>query len=270
MTRFHDYLLVRVFTLVTDHKPLLGLLHSDRLTLAMAVARIQRWAIQLGGYCYKLEYKSGKLLLNAEALSKLPGLATSDPVLNDEQQEYVLVLSQFDVAPLTTNEIRELTSTEELLAQVKSYVKNGWPKGLTMLRHDLHPFRERKLELSVSHDLLYWGHHVVIPMKAREKLLLMLHDSHQGASAKKSIAHSRFWWPDLDREIESITKSCNACTQALPMPPALEPISWPQTNENWVRVHIDYAGPIKGKMILVLVDYTVIGLKLFRETMQRV
>lgn len=54
------------------------------------------------------------------------------------------------------------------------------------------------------------------------------------------------------------------------MPPTLEPISWPQTNDNWVRVHTDYAGSIKGKMILVLVDYTVIGLKLFRETMQRV
>ncbi|XP_040358591.1 uncharacterized protein LOC121047437, partial [Ixodes scapularis] len=61
----------REFTLVTDHHPLLGLLRAYRLTPAMAAARIQRWALYLGGYRYKLHYVPGKQLLNSDALSRL-------------------------------------------------------------------------------------------------------------------------------------------------------------------------------------------------------
>ncbi|XP_042144982.1 uncharacterized protein LOC121048276 [Ixodes scapularis] len=64
------------FTLVTDHQPLLGLLRADRLTPAMPAARIQRWALYLGGYRYKLHYVPGKQLLNSDALSRLPMLST--------------------------------------------------------------------------------------------------------------------------------------------------------------------------------------------------
>nr|XP_037269330.1 uncharacterized protein LOC119161097 [Rhipicephalus microplus] len=62
----------RQFTLVTDHQPLLSLLQSDRPTPPLAAARIQRWALYLGGYRYKLQYTPGKQLLNADALSRLP------------------------------------------------------------------------------------------------------------------------------------------------------------------------------------------------------
>ncbi|XP_075743691.1 uncharacterized protein LOC142802112 [Rhipicephalus microplus] len=72
VTKFRDYLLGRQFTLVTDHQPLLSLLQSDRPTPPLAAARIQRWALYLGGYRYKLQYTPGKQLLNADALSRLP------------------------------------------------------------------------------------------------------------------------------------------------------------------------------------------------------
>lgn len=50
VTKFHDYLWGRPFTLVTDHKPLVGLLREDRQTPVMAAARIQRWSLLLGAY----------------------------------------------------------------------------------------------------------------------------------------------------------------------------------------------------------------------------
>ncbi|XP_049275478.1 uncharacterized protein LOC119405848 [Rhipicephalus sanguineus] len=42
------------------HQPLLGLLRSDRPTPPLAAARIQRWALYLGGFRYKLQYYPGK------------------------------------------------------------------------------------------------------------------------------------------------------------------------------------------------------------------
>ncbi|XP_070379702.1 uncharacterized protein [Dermacentor albipictus] len=76
----------REFVLVSDHQPLLGLLRPDRQTPAMAAARIQRWALYLGGYRYKLEYAPGRLLLNADALSRLP-LQGSDLVTEPDPEE---------------------------------------------------------------------------------------------------------------------------------------------------------------------------------------
>ncbi|XP_049269017.1 uncharacterized protein LOC119382266 [Rhipicephalus sanguineus] len=41
------------------HQPLLGLLKSDRPTPPLAAARIQRWALYLGGFRYRLQYCPG-------------------------------------------------------------------------------------------------------------------------------------------------------------------------------------------------------------------
>ncbi|XP_075723906.1 uncharacterized protein LOC142765983 [Rhipicephalus microplus] len=35
---------------------------------------------------------------------------------------------------------------------------------------------------------------------------------------------------------------------------AKEPVNWPETHERWSRLHVDYAGPVKGKMLLIVVD----------------
>ncbi|XP_077552693.1 uncharacterized protein LOC144167222 [Haemaphysalis longicornis] len=41
------------------HQPLLGLLKAEKPTPALAAARIQRWALYLGGFRYKLQYSPG-------------------------------------------------------------------------------------------------------------------------------------------------------------------------------------------------------------------
>ena len=61
--KFHQYLQGRRFEIKTDHKPLRG-------TPAMASG--QRWALILGGYDYTIQYKEGKNMANADALSRLP------------------------------------------------------------------------------------------------------------------------------------------------------------------------------------------------------
>nr|XP_050052013.2 uncharacterized protein K02A2.6-like [Dermacentor andersoni] len=37
------------------------------------------------------------------------------------------------------------------------------------------------------------------------------------------------------------------------MLPAAPPLNWPKTEERWSRIHIDFAGPVTGKMVLVVV-----------------
>jgi len=67
--KFHLYLYGRHFTVVTDHKPLLGLLDVTKATPAVCSPRILRWSVQLGGYDYDLVYRSDHSIPHADALS---------------------------------------------------------------------------------------------------------------------------------------------------------------------------------------------------------
>ena len=56
--------------------------------------------------------------------------------------------------------------------------------------------------------------------------------------------------------------SCQSCQlqQSTPAPSLLiQPCSWPTWP--WSRLHLDYAGPIEGKIILVLIDAPSLTLK---------
>ena len=55
--RFHQYLYGRHFTIYTDHKPLRYLFGENRAVLPMVAARIQRWALTLSAYSYKIAYR---------------------------------------------------------------------------------------------------------------------------------------------------------------------------------------------------------------------
>lgn len=56
------------------------------------------------------------------------------------------------------------------------------------------------------------------------------------------------------RDEQAKVKACEACQQTRPVdrPVAIHPWEWPK--RPWARLHIDYAGPLFGKMFLVLID----------------
>lgn len=70
-----------------------------------------------------------------------------------------------------------------------------------------------KLELTVGHDVTFWGHRVVIPEAASGRMLQILHKMHQGVSAMKAVVRTSAWWLVLDQEIERMSNKCDICVQ---------------------------------------------------------
>ena len=156
--------------------------------------------------------------------------------------------------PVTAKDIAGWTKSDSLLSKVYHYCLSGWPD--SKIENELKPFYERRSELSIQGDCLLWGIRIIIPPKGRATLLQELHSEHIGISRMKQLARSYFWWPNMDSEIEQKVNACSSCIEKRNFPPKAElhPWAWPQNV--WHRVHIDYAGPMKGYHFLVIIDAT--------------
>ena len=72
--KFNQYLYGQQFTLVTDHRPLCKLFGHKEEVRPLAAPRMQRWALILSAYTYKIEFVPGQC---ADCLSRLPRSTTS-------------------------------------------------------------------------------------------------------------------------------------------------------------------------------------------------
>ncbi|XP_058049017.1 uncharacterized protein LOC131203099 [Ahaetulla prasina] len=122
--KFHEYVFGRDFEIVTDHRPLLGLLAGDRPTPVALSPRLTRWTIFLAAYSYKLLHRPGKELGHADALSRCPLPATiEDPTPGTP----VLLIDSLDSGPVTSKEVARASYKDITLRTVMGWVQRGWP-----------------------------------------------------------------------------------------------------------------------------------------------
>ena len=133
----------RDFVILTDHKPLLGLVSEDKIS-NMAPPRLIRWALELAAYKYKIRYRPGKESLNADGLSRLPHSVSMKEA--PDPTEVVLVLKQINCTPVTSQQIATATRTDPLLSRVYD-VLEGWPEKIQ--DKEIQPYFSRLSELSV-------------------------------------------------------------------------------------------------------------------------
>eukprot|EP00079_Xenopus_tropicalis_P035744 XP_017949515.1 PREDICTED: uncharacterized protein K02A2.6-like [Xenopus tropicalis] len=245
--RFNQFLYGRKFTLVTDHQPLVAILHPKKGVSATAAAHMQRWALFLAGYDYDIEFKRTAAHANADGLSRLPlpGQETSE-----ENAEYVNV-HQIDCLPLTCKMIENETKRDPTLACVYEATLKGWKY---TDKASLIPYYSRRHELTIHEGCVMWGVRVIIPKKLQSRVLDELHEGHLGIVKMKSLARSFVWWPGIYQQIEQLANKCHGCQQVQSMPQPAPVHLWEWPSAPWQRIHIDFAGPFLGLMFFIIVD----------------
>ena len=171
----------------------------------------------------------------------------------DEPDEVELLHTGIiDILPVTAKDIRKATRTDPLLARVAVWVQEGWPGACQ--ETDLKPYFHRREELTVHQGIIMWGTRVVVPLKLRSRVLETLHEGHTGTVKMKGLARSFVWWPHIDKDIEHLAQDCKGCQETASNPRRAPIHRWEYPASPWQRLHIDFAGPLFGKMYLVLVD----------------
>lgn len=247
--KFH--LFGRRFVLLTDHWSLTSIFGPHTGIPSLAASRLQRWALILSAHNYEIKYRRSEAHANADGLSRLP--LPEHPSRAVRQQD-IFYFSMVDNAPVTAHQLKRETRVDPVLSQVLDRVMRGDVHCTADVTSDLRPYLMRGKELTVVAGCLLWGMRVIIPEKLRPLVLDELHSGHSGIVRMKELARSYFWWPGVDQEIDMKTKSCDQC-QSIRNAPCLAPLHpWEWPAFPWQSVHLDFAGPVEGRMLLVAVD----------------
>ncbi|UYV70991.1 K02A2.6-like, partial [Cordylochernes scorpioides] len=215
VTKFHQFIYGRRFTLITDHKPIVSILGPK-------------------SGIPTLDYRDGRKFFESGETSRL---------------DNIYALSYMEDLSITTEEIKIETQKDEVLSIVKCYTQHGWPERVP---DHLRPYFQRKMELTVDGECILWGMRVIIPSSLRPNLLSCLHETHSGMSKMKSVARSHFWWPNLDNEIEFLVNRFRNCQQVQDGPNRVKWQPWIWAVRPWQRIHIDYAKKDNINLLIVV------------------
>jgi len=143
--RFHIYLYGKLFTLYTEHKPL-ELIYSPKSKLP---PRIERWALRLQPYTFKVVHMAGKTN-PADVLSRLP-LENQPFRERNIAEEYINYVTVNAVPKaITLKQIACATERDPTLQQVQRCLGGSeWPD-----TPELNPYKRVKEELCMSNGIV--------------------------------------------------------------------------------------------------------------------
>ena len=196
----------RIVTLFTDHRPLQS---AFKCTKPPKSDRQQRHLSVLAEYVSEVIYIRGDENVVADCLSR-PANAVS-----------------VDLCDLPS--LAELQSQDETLESLKSNLKSF-------------PINDKIIWCNTSTPYP----RPFIPSSARPSIFQSLHNiAHPGVKTSLSLIKSRFYWPDMDREIRQLVNQCLQCQQSKVHKHTKSPISnFNLPAERLQAVHIDIIGPL--------------------------
>ena len=194
---------------------------------------------------YELQWRSSDRSVVLMALLQLADRGSGVLKADDVAAFQTNHLQQLPVAP---GQLAKATTNEPGLAAAFQWLATGDACLRAYLPGD-------ESEYSIQDGCILRGTRVVIPQRFRRYILNTLHERHDGAAKMKALAASAVWWPGIDQDIVEVTKDCEGCVrqarsdQAVPLHP------WEQAWKPWQKVHIEFAGPVVGSvMLLVVID----------------
>ncbi|XP_018397093.1 PREDICTED: uncharacterized protein K02A2.6-like, partial [Cyphomyrmex costatus] len=157
----------------------------------------------------------------------------------------IFQIENVETLPVTAKCIREEIGRDALLTRIHQALVKG---------KSLVPLGFKDGEFTLQSDIIFRKERVVIPKNLRKEVLKELHIGHFGTVRMKQLSRNFCWWPKIDKDIEEITRNCEACIRFSNNPNSKTKHMWEAVTQPFERVHIDFAGPFMGYIFLVLVD----------------
>lgn len=206
--RFHQYIVGRHVFVESDHRPLENIFKKPLNEIPL---RLQRMMLQLQNYDIEVQYKPGKELYLADALSR-NFINNLDYIQDREIEAHVgLVLTALDIPTDKIKTYQSETNKDETLKLLKTYILEGWPNNKTEVHDFVKPYYNHKHELFIINNLIFKNNRLVIPQQMRREFLKRIHYNHLGMDKCKNRARESIFWPGLSNDIENTVSNCETC-----------------------------------------------------------
>ena len=241
--RFHEYLYGGHFEVYTNNNPLTYILTTAKLD-----AKGQRQVASLANYNFKIFYKSGKLNVEADALSHIPWESAQvehiEPLIvktmlqSKLESEISFPEEHFPekllLKSMTVDTTLKLTQKDWVKEQMDDVDVN---KIVQLLKSNkLSTYMAQEMDLSaiqillrckkdliLKNGLLYWrtilkNHpepvvQFVLPKRFIHKVILACHDDngHLGMEWTLGLLQERFFWPKMAEDVHTHIHTCERC-----------------------------------------------------------
>jgi hypothetical protein len=235
---WRHYLAGTKFTVRTDHKSL-----QFFKTQPLLSGRQSRWKDVIANFDFDIEYVDGKSNVVADGLSRRIDHHSSTQLLSMS----IFSIRSDSAAPSAPRPsqvfIAQHSSTTSILLDIHTAHAQD-AEYIRLLKHRHSPTGP----LKVVRSYLYYGdNRLYIPNDSalKTKILQECHDStlagHLGTDKTIEQVKRRFYWPNMDKEIESYVTSCDACQRNKPSQRAtmglMRPLPIP--DRPWQQVSMD-------------------------------
>ena len=236
--KFKDYLHGHRFRVYTDNNPLTYVLSTAHLD-----ATSQRWIASLASFSFDIQYRPGRLNRDADALSRLPAITSSDGTCNISRESIQSICNAIDVTPYAdclamtsdavTDDVIPQTNhdIDILTSQSKDPVLQFW---FPYVRSKTRPTKDdlpsdpahmtiwRNFDkLQIINEIMYretyidgkQKYQVMLPASCVPTILTSLHDDmgHPGRDKSISLVQDRFFWHKMTVDIEDWIQKCRRC-----------------------------------------------------------
>ena len=178
----------------SDHKPLESVFKKS---IAATTPRLQSMLLRLLKFQLRVDYLPDKSMYIADALSRanfteLP--TRSDRELSDDIEVTVhTVLHETCISNKTSEEIREATSADAKLTELRALIVNGFPSDTSPLSSELKAYQKLVTEMHEVDDVLVHNNKVIIPLSLRSKMLSIIPKGHLVLKKCKSLARQSLY-----------------------------------------------------------------------------
>ncbi len=222
------------FAWVTDHRAIEGIMAKGFHELVNP--RHVHLHERMAGFQFHVQWLQGSKMAVPDALSRAP-TTTQDVKSIGATIRHVVVraVKEMDNGQEHLNKMFEAVEDEEYQQLIKAFQDEAVVKNL----HSNHLAKAiisiwdslSLMQTEKGYLLLIDNDRILVPSKARQGLMKALHGGHLGADKMNNTARSRYWWPDIRKDIKDYGDNCLTCVKFKPQCKREEPIA------SWTPLH---------------------------------
>ena len=240
---------LEVFKVITDHKPLLGIMSKGSEELDNN--RLARLREKVGQYNFEIEWTAGKYHYAADALSRFP-------IFDAYEDDFEAVLVKTIRSDPRVAVLGEAGAQDDDYLAILAAVRNDAAVEKLPASHPAKELKSIWPEIAnistPKGDVLSYNERLIPPRASRASALAQLHSTHQGLVKTRLAAQSSYFWPGISNDVKTTVEGCQICQKFKPSQPAEKLNSVIQeVSEPMELVSVDIY-ELKGKNYLVLAD----------------